>query len=485
MLAFFTILYLSLTVAAGIYTSGKINVAEDFALAGRRLPFHLSLTAFFATWFGAETILGASAQFAKDGFKGIIEDPFGASLCLVITGLVFVKCFYPKGYLSIGDFFRERYGRSVEFATSLLQALSYFTYSAAQFVALAIVLETVTGFDFSICLISGAILVVTYTYFGGMWALAFTDFVQAIVIIAGLGILTYYLWKLLPISFALSALLPANNSFLPQNSFSGWAEFSAAWMIMGFGSIPSQDIFQRIMSAKSEKVARNSAIIAGMLYLVIAILPLLIVMLCLKIYGNQNSINPQQIIPQMVLIHMPMPVQVLFFGALLSAILSTASASLLAQATVIGENLIKPQLKSIKNKQFLNLLRFLVVCVSVISVIIALNLTNIFLLSSISSSLILVSLFIPMIGGLWVKKSTGINAWSSMISGILVYSICLFLQMGLLAVFWGFVASIAGFLLGFIHKLLKSNNNLIKNDSLIHSKSIIPKIVIRKSEIVN
>lgn len=460
MLATLTILYLLLTVVAGIYSSRKINVAEDFALAGRKLPFHLSLTAFFATWFGAETILGASSQFATKGFKGVIEDPFGASLCLILTGLIFVKCFYPKGYLSIGDFFKERYGASVEFATSLLQALSYFTYSAAQFVALAIVLEAVTNQDFTICLIAGALLVVTYTYFGGMWALAFTDFVQAILIIIGLSILAIYLWKLLPIGYQPLALIPKNTSFLPQNSFNGWAEFSAAWMIMGFGSIPSQDVFQRIMSAKSEKVARNSAIMAGILYLLVAMLPLLIVMLCLKIYGNQNTVNPQQIIPQMVLRHMPLPIQVLFFGALLSAILSTASASLLAQATVIGENLVKPRFKSIDNQQFLNLLRFLVIGVSIVSVIIALNMTNIFFLSSISSSLILVTLFIPMVGGLWLKKSTQYNAWSGIILGIMVYCYCLFIQMGILAVFWGFVASIIGFLLGF---LVKSGLNKLVN----------------------
>ena len=466
MLATLTILYLLITVGVGIYTSRKINAAEDFALAGRRLPFHLSLTAFFATWFGAETILGASSQFAAKGFSGVIEDPFGASLCLILTGFIFVRYFYPKGYLSIGDFFRERYGPKTEFATSLLQALSYFTYSAAQFVALAIVLQTVTGQSFQGCLIAGTILVVTYTIFGGMWALAFTDFFQAIVIILGLGILSVYLYRLLPKGYELSALIPESNSFLPQNTFRGWAEFSAAWMVMGFGSIPSQDIFQRIMSAKSEKTAKWSAVSAGFLYLIIAMLPLFIVMLCLKVYGTEGITNAQQIIPQMVLTHMPMPIQIVFFGALLSAILSTASASLLAQATVIGENLIKPHTRILSNKEFLNLLRLLVFLVSIISVFIALNFTSIFFLASLSSSLILVTLFIPMLAGLWWKNTTYLSAWGSMISGLLIYGICYFNEMELMSVFWGFLSSVIGYALGClipVTKVLPSNNSL-KNE---------------------
>ena len=183
MLTFLILLYLSCTVFVGLWAGRKVKASEDFALAGRKLPFALCTSAFFATWFGAETILGASSRFATEGPRGIIEDPLGASLCLVLVGTVFVRYLYPHGYVSIGDFFRDKYGLGYEFASSLLQALSYFTYTSAQFVALALVLQAVFPFSFVICLIFGSLLVVFYTFWGGMWAVAITDLIQTIVIV--------------------------------------------------------------------------------------------------------------------------------------------------------------------------------------------------------------------------------------------------------------------------------------------------------------
>jgi Na+/proline symporter len=448
LLTTFILLYLVCTIIIGLVASRKVKKAEDFALAGRKLPFHLSLSAFFATWFGAETILGASAQFAEKGFKGIIEDPLGASLCLVLVGSLFVKHLYPKGYVSIGDFFRDRYGSGFELFSSLLQTISYFTYTSAQFVALALVMETIFPFSFFSCLIMGSSLVMIYTFFGGMWAVAITDFIQSIVIISGLLALAFFLGldhRIGKIPF--SALLRHQaHDFLPTSHFDDWARFFAAWMVMGLGSVPSQDVFQRIMSAKSEKIAKRSAIWAGLLYLLVALLPLYIVTLCLQKYGQLPS-DTQQIIPQMVIRHAPMAIQALFFGALLSAILSTASASLLAQATVLGENLIKPYFKMKGDTQLLMTFRWMVLCVSFISLGIAFFYHDIFFLTSISSSIVLVTLFVPMALGIAWPSSPTLAAFIGALSGLCLYIVGYVQDWDLLAVFWGFVASLLGFVL--------------------------------------
>ena len=427
--------------------SRRVKKAEDFVLAGRMLPFHLSLSSFFATWFGAETILGASSQFAEKGFRGIIEDPLGASLCLILIGTFFVKYLYPKGYISIGDFFRERYGPKFEFWSSLLQTVSYFTYTSAQFVALALVMKTILPFSFVSCLITGSAIVVLYTFFGGMWAVAITDFVQSIVIIVGLSVLAFFLSMDSPMGKIpfLHFIKEQSDGFFPSSHFEDWGRFFAAWMVMGLGSIPSQDVFQRVMSAKSEKVAKHSAIWAGGLYLVVALLPLYIVSLCLHKYGH-GDIDSQQIIPQMVIRHAPMAVQALFFGALLSAILSTASASLLAQATVIGENLIKPSLKKPTDAQLLSIFRLMILLVSVISITISIFYQNIFFLTSISSSIVLVTLFVPLTLGILWPSCTSTAAYGGALSGLTIYLIGYQLDWELLAVFWGFIASLVGYI---------------------------------------
>ena len=447
MLTAFILLYLLCTILIGLVAARRVKKSEDFALAGRNLPFYLSLSSFFATWFGAETILGASSRFAELGLKGIIEDPLGASLCLVLVGLFFVKYLYSKSYISIGDFFRDRYGRGFELFSSLLQALSYFTYTSAQFVALALVMQTVLPLSFLACLVVGSSLVVLYTFWGGMWAVAITDLVQSLVIVVGLCALTFFLSlhaSPAKIPF-LSILRQQSSDFFPSPHFHDWAKFMAAWMVMGFGSIPSQDVFQRVMAAKSEKVASQSASWAGIVYLAVALLPLYIVTRCLQI-ADHSIADTQQIIPKLVMEHTPVAIQALFFGALLSAILSTASASLLAQATVIGENLIKPALKNPSDAQMLLIFRIMVLAVSLVSIVIALFYQDIFLLSSLSSSVVLVTLFVPMALGLWWPTSSEWAAYASALIGLATYIGCSLLGWDMLAVFWGFFASLLGFL---------------------------------------
>lgn len=441
--------YLGCTVFIGLMAGRKVKASEDFALAGRQLPFVLSTSAFFATWFGAETILGASSRFAQEGARGIIEDPLGASLCLILVGLVFVPRLYPHKYLSIGDFFREKYGPTYEFVSSLIQALSYFTYTSAQFVALALVLQAVLPFSFITCLLLGSLLVVFYTFWGGMWALAVTDLIQTIVIVIGLSGLALYLsmdnaHEHISLGQAFSE---RSANFFPKKEWRDWALFLTAWMVMGLGSLPSQDVFQRVMAAKSEKVARRSATWGGILYLLIALLPLYIVVVCMSMHGS-SEMDTQQIIPLMVKVHTPLAVQALFFGALLSAILSTASASLLAQSTVIGENLVKPRLRNTSDKQLLFIFRLMVFLVSLVSMGIAVINHDIFLLTSTSSCIVLVTLFIPMVFAAFSAVSKPLPAFLSSLFGLLTYFLGYEMGEDVLSTLWGFLASLLGFLFG-------------------------------------
>src|SRR5687768_13557669 len=152
-------------------------------LAGRSLPLMLSSTALFATWFGSETVFGASSEFLKGGLYGVIEDPFGAALCLVLFGVFFARKLYNLNLLTLGDFFKIRYGRSTELTASLFLALPYIGYIAAQLVAMGLILNVVTGLVVWQAVVVSAVVVTLYTYVGGMWAISITDFIQSIIII--------------------------------------------------------------------------------------------------------------------------------------------------------------------------------------------------------------------------------------------------------------------------------------------------------------
>ncbi|MFZ9510451.1 MAG: sodium:solute symporter family transporter, partial [Burkholderiaceae bacterium] len=187
-LIFFVVAYLLVTIVIGLLAARRVSTAADYMVAGRSLPLYMNVACVFATWFGAETVLSVSATFAKDGLQGIPGDPFGASLCLVLAALLFAKLFYRMNLLTIGDFYKQRYGKGVEVLTSVAIVASYLGWTSAQLTALGLVIHVLSGgaIDFNTSILIGAGVVLVYTIFGGMWSVAFTDLFQTVVILIGL-----------------------------------------------------------------------------------------------------------------------------------------------------------------------------------------------------------------------------------------------------------------------------------------------------------
>ena len=117
MLIWFVVAYLIVSVGIGLFAATRVHSTKDFAVAGRSLPLPVVMATVFATWFGAEAVFGVSATFVKEGLGGVVADPFGASLCLIIAGLFYGSRLYKLNVLTLGDFFRMRYNRTVEVLT--------------------------------------------------------------------------------------------------------------------------------------------------------------------------------------------------------------------------------------------------------------------------------------------------------------------------------------------------------------------------------
>jgi len=389
-------------------------------LAGRSLPLLLSSSALFATWFGSETVFGASSEFLKGGLYSVIEDPFGAALCLVLFGLFFARKLYSMNLLTLGDFFKVRFGKRTELVASIFLAPPYVGYIAAQLVAMGLILNVVTGLEVWQGVVISAIVVTFYTYIGGMWAISITDFIQSIIIIAGLLVLAIILsQKAGGVTTVLSEVKPGTFRFLPSADFKEIVIYLAAWSVLGLGSIPSQDVFQRVMSSNSVNTAVRSCYIAAGLYLTIAMLPLFISLCVRHLYPEFINGDTQLALPSMVLNHASMPVQILFFGSLLSAIMSTTSSAILAPAAIFSENLIKPLARHRYNdKELLAVTRISVLGFSVVATIMACMRSNIYELVGESSIFSLVSLFAPLVLGLYWKRASSTGALLAMVIGV-------------------------------------------------------------------
>ncbi|GAB3225452.1 sodium:solute symporter family protein [Algoriphagus aestuariicola] len=444
------ICYLAITIAVGAWASKLVKSSKDFVLAGRSLPLFLSASALFATWFGSETIFGASSVFLEEGLIGVIEDPFGGALCLILFGMFYLRPMYRMGVLTIGDVFEQTFGKQVEFFATVFMVPVFFGYVAAQLVALSLIFGTVTGLSLTEGIFLSAGIVVVYTFLGGMWAVSITDFIQTAMIVIGLLAVSVMIAEEAGgVGKILSEAPPETFRFIPEGDFSDWTNYLGAWIILGLGSIPSQDIYQRVMSSKSEKVAVRSTYLAGGFYLTFGLLPLFIALGAKALYPELYLENKQMLLPSMVLAHGGLPVQIIFFGALISAVMSTASSGLLAPAALISENLVKPLFRGkLRDRELLWLLRANVLLVALISTYMATRDSNIYELVAGASILLLVSLFAPLTAGLYWKRASKLGAISSMVVGMLTYLICDSIEFAIDSHVFGLFASIFAMILG-------------------------------------
>lgn len=456
MLLISVVIYFFATLGVGFYASRRVSNAGDFINAGRNLHPALNTAALFALWFGSETIFGASSEFARHGILGVIEDPLGGVLCLLLVGFFFSKRLYAMNIYTIGDLFRKNYGQRIEIFSSFLMIVSFIGYTAAQIVALGLLSQTLLGVSLPIGMLLSITVVVLYTFTGGMWAVSITDFIQSILIVVGLSVVTWYVTGMTGgLSPVARSLTPEQTRFFPENTTVNWLNWLSAWMVLGFGSIASQDIFQRVNSARSMSAAYYSTIFGALVYLVFSILPLYLITASKLIQPEIMQGDLQLALPQLVLNNMPMWVQILFFGSLLSAIMSTCSGALLAPASLLSENIIKPSMaQTLTDAKFLWLTRISVVIIGSISYFVALSSQNIFDLVGEASVIGLVTIFTPFIATLFFGHQNKISALTSMVFGTIVYVIFrIYPITEVNPLLPGFLASILG--LGIGHLLTK------------------------------
>ena len=455
MLLTLVFVYLLVTIAIGLYAAKRVKTTADFAIAGRHLPLVMIVTTTFATWFGSETVLGIPAKFVNNGLSGVVEDPFGAGTCLILVGLFFAGKLYRMTLLTISDYYRERFGRTVEVACSLIIMLSYLGWVSAQVTALGLVFNLLSAGAISIPagMVIGVVSILAYTLFGGMWSVAVTDFIQMIILVVGLTILAVFAGNMAGGADKVVSLAMSKDlfRFWPEPSLKDMMFFLAAAITMMFGSIPQQDVFQRVMSANSESAARKGPVIGGVCYILFAFVPMFLVVSALIIMPEQTATllkdDPQKILPTLVMEKMPFVMQVLFFGALLSAIKSTASATLLAPSVTFTENIWRQFSPRTSDRQELRTMRITVLVFSmfVLGYAIYSQGTPIYEMVSGAYQVTLVGAFVPLVFGLYWKKASTQGAIVSIVLGLLTWGLFLATPLGM-----EFPAQLAGVLAGLL-----------------------------------
>lgn len=460
LLLFFIFLYLFVSMMIGFYAKTRVKNSTDFFVAGRSLPFYIVSATVFATWFGAEAVLGIPAAFLSGGLSAIVEDPFGSSLCLVLVGLFFARPLYRKKLLTIGDFFRDRYGRCVETACALAIIVSYLGWVSAQVSALGVVLNIVSYGQISQVggMVIGMVVVLFYTIWGGMWSVVLTDFVQMLIIVLGLVVIGVHFAHLA--GGVHSVVEHAHRAhlltILPANHPKDIAFFISALITMMLGSIPQQDVFQRVTSAKNENVAVYATVFGGIIYFIFAFLPIFLtyasVAVAPHVFYQYLHQDPQMILPAVVMSQTSLFMQVMFFGALVSAIMSTASASLLAPSVTFTENIFSSYSGVVSDQKLLLLSRVVTFVFGMAVLLFSVtSQEKIYNMVADCYKVTLVVCFVPLVAGLYWKSANKYGAMLSAVSGLVFW-----LGLAMTPIAKVFPPTLAGFMIAVVGMIVGS-----------------------------
>ncbi len=409
--------YLLVLLLLGALASRRVSDAADFIVAGRRLGIGFCTFTLFATWFGGGTLIGAAGASYAGGLSAVVADPFGAALCLLLAGAFYVRLLRRLRLLTVPDFFRRRFGRAAEILAAAAIIPAYIGWVGSQLVAVGTVLTAVADVPFVTSVVVAAVIIVVYTVLGGMWGVTFTDFFQAVVLITAIAVLLPIVLTAAGGAGTVAAALPEGRlRFAPTGGLLEWMFFVQAWLLIGLGNLPGQDLMQRALSSRSERVAQWSAYLGGSLYLFVGLIPVALGMIGSVLLPGLA--NPEEIVPRLVLSYLPPVGVALFLGALFSALMSSADSGLLAPASVFGQNIIGNLRPGLTPGQQLLVVRGGVVVFCALALAVGLWSGSVYTLMVESWTVMMVGLFGPLTLGMYWKRANAPGAVAGMAAGL-------------------------------------------------------------------
>jgi Na+/proline symporter len=358
--------YLAAQLAVGIVVAPRIRTEDDYLVAGRRLGYPLTTFSIFATWFGAETCLASAGRAWAEGVSLTTAEPFGYGLCLIVMGLIFARPLWDRRLTTLADLFRTRYSPGVERLAAMVIIPSSILWAGAQLRGFGHVLTTVTAVPLATAIAVASGFCVLYTAFGGLLADAITDLLQGIVLTVGLAVLAVaVVVRQGGPAAALAAVDTARIGLVAPGADASLLGVLEEWSIPVVGSVVAAELVSRVFAARSRQVARNAALLAGGMYILVGLLPLVVGLSAgalVPALADREAFLPavaQQVLHPVL--------YVVFAGGIISAILSTVDTILLVSGGLATHNLLAPLLRIREERTRLRLNRVGVVVFGLIA----------------------------------------------------------------------------------------------------------------------
>lgn len=435
------LVYVGLQLGLGVWVSRRVASQQDYLLGGRTLGLGLCSASMFATWFGAETCIGAAGEVYEHGLQAVSADPFGYGLCLILFGLFVAGELRSRGYVTLADLFGERFSPAVERAVALLLLPGSVLWAAAQIRAFGHVFASASpGLDPTLGVAYAAGVTILYTATGGLLADVYTDLLQGIVLVVTLVLLA------LVVCFGVGSfdevLARAGAGVVGVGEASTLGNLND-WAVPIAGSLFTQEVISRAVASKTAVIARRAAVLAGAAYLVLGSIPVLLGFIARAVLPPTVSV--EQVLPLLSRHGLGELGFVVFAGTLVSAILSTVDSALLAGGALIVQNVVAERAAKLSDAARLRLTRCCVVGLGFIAFVVALFGASVHALVQESSALGSAGLFVAGLLGLYTRFGGARAAMLSLVSGAATYVYAEHVLQSEVA----YLASIAGAALGY------------------------------------
>ncbi|HET6341201.1 MAG TPA: sodium:solute symporter family protein [Gemmatimonadota bacterium] len=428
--------YVLAQLGIGWWVSRRIKTEDDYLVAGRNLGYGLAVFTIFATWFGAETCIGAAGRIYESGLAGGSADPFGYALCLFLMGLVFAVPLWKRRLTTMADLFRQRFSPAVERLAVLLMVPTSLLWAAAQIRAFGQVISASSGLEVDLTVTVAALVVIVYTVSGGLLADAITDLVQGVALILGLGVM-FVVVLVEGGAEAVARIEPARLNILGGESVP-WYEVAEAWAIPVFGSVVAAELVARVLASRTPTIARNSFVMAGGGYLAIGMIPVMLGLIGAQLIPGLE--DPEQILPRLAQIHLPEVLYVLFAGALLSAILSTVDSTLLVSSSLVSHNIIVPLRPGLSEAWKVRSARIGVAAFGVLAYGMALYAEGVYALVEQASAFGSAGIVVVVTFGLFTRFGGPASALASLLAGVGIWIVGSYV----LELSWAYLAALGG-----------------------------------------
>ncbi|MGQ0537721.1 MAG: sodium:solute symporter family protein [Gemmatimonadaceae bacterium] len=413
--------FLLIQFGIGVWISRRIKSEADYLVAGRSLGPLLATFSIFATWFGAETMVGASGSVYREGLTPASAEPFGYGLCLIGMGLIFAVPLWRRRLTTLADLYRQRFSVLVERVAAVILIPSSILWAAAQIRAFGHVLATsASALEVNSAITIAAGLTIGYTMFGGLLADAVTDLMQGLLLAVGLCVLLIAtLATVGGLDQAVGAVVQSGKIGLSAGGSVSLLDALEAWAVPVFGSLVTAEIVGRIIATRTPQIARRASLTAGFMYIAIGLIPVFIGLLGHRLVLSVD--DPEQLMAVVARRVLPTVGYAIFAGALTSAILSTVNSTLLIASGLMSHNLLIPTLGVTRERTKVVLARAGVAVFGVIAYGLALRSQGVFALVEQASAFGSAGALVTITFGLFSGIGGPFTALATLTLGLLAY----------------------------------------------------------------